>query len=650
MSSVSEVLSFSNTTGNRHDTLGGVSRLNELGSVFAKELFPRTIQEVLQWSEFLWNHQGVYAEALKQAVRYFLTDVEVTGDDEAFSYKKALKDRFKILGELAAIGDDFISTGNSFTSLYVPFDRDLVCPECGMRRAFREVYPSRFKWQNYEFKGPCPGTKADGKKCRFGGPYKVDDRIQASETMRPVIMRWPPQFMSISSHFMSRRTEFKFDISKWPEFVKAVEKGDPLFLEDTPWEFIKAIKKKKKLRFRDNAVFHMKQRPPAVSLPNIGGWGLPRFLSEFENVVIIAMLDRYNEAILKEYLIPFRVISPPPPSSQVTGHSMDVMANVGAGDFAANIKAMLAEHSRNPTGWHIAPTALNYQVFGGEADKLITPELLQHFEGRLLRGIGIPQEFQVGAREAPGQPKVRMAFFERSWQEFPAVMNSWLDWLIEKQSELLSWKDAEARLVPISASTDEIQTDRMLNLMTGRVVSQTTALRRIGMDREYEQKKIQEEMEQDQKRMDETAREQEESGINREATRVPGPGEQILMQEMAQQEQAAGGAGAAPGGMPPGGMPPGGAFGGMAAPGAPQDPASMLPPNPTLEQMEATAAQVAQQLYTLPSSQRKSQLVTLSQTNPTLHDMVNGLMQDMDTQAERQGREMARQTQPGQMQ
>jgi len=199
-----------------------------------------------------------------------------------------------------------------------------------------------------------------------------------------------------------------------------------------------------------------------------------------------------------------------------------------------------------------------------------------------------------------------------------------------------------------------------LQLMMGQQISQTTGLKSIGMDFE-----------------EETRRKLEEEQFMAESAAKM----QQRMELMAQMDQMAvpeGAMGGMPGGMPGGGMPgggmPGGGMGGSVMPpagaapppagaapppaggGGPMDQAAgqfaaqqpLLPNQPiTPEEMMGRANEVAQQLMTLPETQRKSELINLKRTDPTLHSLVISIMDDIRQQARSQGQQMVLQQQYG---
>jgi hypothetical protein len=63
--------------------------------------------------------------------------------------------------------------------------------------------------------------------------------------------------------------------------------------------------------------------------------------------------------------------------------------------------------------------------------------------------------------------------------------------------------------------------------------------------------------------------------------------------------------------------------------------------------MMGRANEIAQQLMTLPETQRKSELISLKRTDPTLHSLVISVMDDIRQQARSQGQQMVLQQQYG---
>ena len=180
--------------------------------------------------------------------------------------------------------------------------------------------------------------------------------------------------------------------------------------------------------------------------------------------------------------------------------------------------------------------------------------------------------------------------------------------------------------------------------MMGQQVSQTTGLKSVGLDFEEEQRrKLEEEM----FIAEETANMQEQMQ------------QAAQMDEMAGGMPPAGGAmggamGGAPGmppgapGMPPGAAPPAGPEGAAAQQFATAQPTQMHKPT-TPEEMVGQAQTIAQQMMSLPSSQRRSELITLKRVDPTMHSLVTSAMDEIRQQARSMGQQQMLSQQYGQM-
>jgi hypothetical protein len=598
-------------------------------TTLSRRVYPRTMREVFAWAEELWMHHGLYSQAIQKAVRYFMTDVDISGDDIDYStqikYMDTLKENFDLVEEAAMIGDDYMAYGNSFTSLFQPINRTLNCPSCGSTAPIGRMYEDTdVQFANKQFSGACPFCD---KKVTF----KRNDAAKPVSEAKTRIVRWPPQYMEIKQHPISKRTKYILDVTRFEYLRDGVINGDPMYMEETPWEIIEAIIDNQKFEFEEGAIYHMAHQGSACCIPALRGWGLPPFMAEFETALLVIMLDKYTEAIITDYLVPFRVLTPPTGNGSAEG---DFMLQVDMGDFSNHVKRMLERHRRNPTDWNFLPFALEYQALGGEASQLAPVELQEHYEERLLASMGIPLEFYKNTSSgmsANAGPLLSLKMFERNWQYFISQLNKWLDWVINKQGELQKWEKINAELVPLSLQEDPTIRDIKLQLAAGQEISRTTAYRPLGINLRQERKLLMAEEDEFNEEMETRDAKAQERAANSEAIRNPGPGEQIMNADMAAQQQAgmmappAGGGPAMPGGAPSGATPAG--FGGGGG---------------TLDELLLQADQIAQQLMVADPLTRRQTLQEISNSNEALHAQVKASLNRLEQQAETQGKQMAR--------
>ena len=482
-----------------------------------------------------------------------------------------------------------------------------------------------FEWRAYHFQGKCP-------TCGKTVVYAHHDMRDPIEKARPVVTRWPPQFMRINYHPITRTKEFFLETTRYTQLVEGINKGDLIYLAETEWELMQAVIKKQLFKFEEGYMYHMEHSTVSCCLPALQGWGVPPFMSEFETALLVMLLDKFNEAILVDYLVPFRVLTPP--SGKGTPES-DPLLQINAGTFTQTVRGMIRQHRRNPTGWHFLPYPLQYQALGAEAKNITPVEIMEHFEARLLSSLGIPQEFSTSSLNVAA-PVIGFRMFERSWQYFADELNLWLTWLVQRTGELMSWEKVSARLIPVSIYEDPELRALKLQLSAAGQVSKTTAFKAINLDPEYERKRIMEEEDEFAEMMRDRQLEQQGKETNIAASRTPSAGEQVMSQEMMAQQAAGGAPGAE--GAPAGPAAVPGAGPGMMTGAAPSMPA----PSATIDDLLMQADIIAQQLLVSDPLARRRTLTDLKHQDEALYAQVKARLGQLEDMSRQQGVQLTR--------
>ena len=616
---------------------------------------PETIQDALRWSEYIIMANGPYREALNRIISYFLTDIEIVatgenkiGREERTKYLDFLNDTLGIKTVMHTVALDYLTYGNSFTSMLVPFRRYLACPDCGLELPLRKIYNTpefRFKWSGFDFHAHCP-------KCGVAKKWTHIDR-RSGESGQLRVKRWSPHEMDVLHDPLTEDTSF---IWKVPDDYRAqLRKGHLFHLERASWEVVQAVKDNQALLFDKDVVYHMKEEPPAGL--HSRGWGYSRVLTNFRQAYYYQVLHRYNEAIALDYVIPFRVITPMPRPGQ-GGEVNDPVLSINMSSFTSRVNGMLKGRRQDPARWNVLPFPIEYQALGGDAQQLAPTELLKLGMDTLLDSVGVPAELYHGNLSVQAAPAA-LRLFEANWSHLVHNLNRFLSRLVEKVGQLMSWEPVNCRLIRVTHADDLNRQMAKLQLMMGGQISRTTGLSSVGLEfSEEERRKLEEE-----RIAAEAAQEQQEE-LEQAAQ----------MDEMAMPPQDP----AAAGGMPPGGAPPGGdpaAAGGAppaggdpaAAGGAPVGPSGMpmqpgmapggaaasfaaqmgSQPTDTPEALEAKAQTMAQQIMQMAGSERQSALIQLKQDDSTLHALVRSHLEEMERDASQRGKEMVLQQEYG---
>jgi len=605
---------------------------------YASTVMPENIRDALRFCEFTFHVNSMIREAARRIVSYFITDIKVEsqdgeklGDDERQKYEIFLNNVLKVKQVLHSVALDFLCYGNSFTSLVLPFRRYLSCPKCYFDVPLTEMMKNpvfSFKWQMPDFVAKCPNPK-----CGYSGKWhRVDRRL--TDEKQITIKRWSPYEMEIRYDMINDFREYIWRIPE--DYRLQVRRGDPQVLPTVPWEVVEAIQSNGYLLFDKDVVFHMHE--PTLAGVRSRGWGISRTLVNFRQAWYCQVLHRYNEAIALDYVVPFRVLTPAPSSSS-NPEAGDPLMNMDLGGFSSQVQSMLRKRRRDPAAWHFLSHPIQYQMLGGEASKLAPTELMQQGITTLLNGFGMPAELYNGTLSLQAMlPAIRL--FQSSWTYLTHYMNDFLTFVTMRTADSMGWEPARASLLPPTLTDDMNNVMAKLQLMQAQQISQTTALRGMGLDFKEETRQT---LEEQRFKQEEQAKLQEEMDTA-----------SIMDQMAAPPPQAPPAPGAAPatGGAPA----PGGATPPNQPPAGPMDAAAQqmsltTPTQPgqkiTPQELQAKAEAIASQLLSVPESQRQSEMTKLKGQDPTLHAAVKQTIENIRQQARTAGGQMVMQQQFG---
>lgn len=515
---------------------------------------------------------GTYRMAAGRIVRYFITRVDLgkTDSKEQARLQAFLNNHLKIIETLALIGDDFLAYGNSLTSIVTPFRRILVCTECNS-----EMPADTADWEfvNWEFEAYC-------HKCRRRTRHTRDDRPVRDEA-RIRVARWSPHDFQILHHFYSQDTEFYWKI---PATVRAeIGRGTKFMVQHTPWEIIQACKTDQYFRFNPGVIYHMKEQTLA-GIPT-QGWGVSRMLATFAQSYYVQMLKRYNEALVADYLAPFRVVTP-----RMGAGPLDPNLVTHLATFRSRFFDMVRQHRQDPATWHFMPFPIEYQAMGGEV-RLTSADLLGQAIDEQLNATGIPAELYKGTLQLQAMPTA-LRLFQQTWPQLVSAFNGWLEWMMAAVCTHMNWdKPENVKLEPVTVADDTELRQTLMQLAAANQISQRTAFAHWHIDPMEERRKILEEQSEFKSLEDNMARDMRQRQLSQEFTD----------------------SGGAAGAMAPG------APGGMPAMGSGVNSTVGMTP----DELNAQAQEMAAELVRIPDElTRKRQLRAIREQAPVLHSLV----------------------------
>jgi len=571
---------------------------------------PKDLTTVFQLCEYMWLAAGGnFKSAMQRVVRYFITDLEFSGlsDAEQKRYREFMIEHLNMRDFAGLVGDDLVGYGNSFVSLYFPIRRVVYCSVCKFSQALDNVADFKFDLRSKKFMVYCP-------RCKKSVQHTHKDFRCTDENLISLV-RWNIHDMELSHNFITGTTTHTLNI---PGDLKTGIATDPrTWVTNTPWELIEAATGSNRFTFDSDFVLHLKQET-LCGVRN-RGWGIPPALGAFKDIWSLQLLRRQNEAINQEYIVPMRLLSP---ASQ---GSIDPLLHYDSGDWAKRLQSIIAQHRRDPTSIHTVPFPVNYQAMSGEGLQLVPAQLIKQGQMDLMDALGIPIELFQGSLSIQSAPTA-MRLFQAAWPHVVSSLNRLVLFIAQHMSKFFGWEDVKVSWKPTTYADDLERRGMLMQLNAAGQISKQTAWSNFGVDPKEEQRRTLEEqkaeLEAQQEFEEDQAQKLEFSEMLASTAAQPMPG-MPMDPSMMGGDPAAGGM---PAGMPPPaamGMPTAGRQGSV-----------------TPQRIIAEAESMAQQLLSMPESQRKTQMMDLKNSDPVLHAAVKQSMENMRTGAEGQGRDM----------
>jgi hypothetical protein len=553
--------------------VGPANPWEDLASNYA----PRTIVSALDLCEFLYINDPTYKRASERIVNYFLTQFKLGGqsDEEVRKFEKLLLEDFDMMGSLQAAGFDFMCYGNSFTTITFPFVRTLQCKQCKTERNIKHVPEFEYDLSTGKIKTYCP-------KCKTDTVHEIID-YKKKDSKAIKLIRWNPKTITI------RANRLTHDVEYWTQVPAEIKQGvkvkDRFTMLTTPKPFLEAARQDKSFKFNPSHIFHMKE--PHLAGLWLGGWGLPSILSSFKNFFRLQILRRYNEALMMDYIVPLRIISPAQGSYQEGNSIYNNMMN----QWKEKMQEAVIRHREDGTDWNFFPFPVNYQAVGGEGRQLAPVDLIEREEDRLLNGRGIPPELYRSTMTLQAAP-IALRTFERTWSSLVRGFNLLGQHCTDAISKYMGAGDFEYEIESVKIIDDIENKHWRLQAMAAGQLSKETAMAPMGVtDVAEEFKKI----------LDESRREQE---MSEEAQREMQMAQMGLGQEdEGGQDESAGGA--------------------------------------TPENVNAHGDQIARELLQMDEATRRRELQAIAKSDEVLHAVVLKKMQMLRTQARSVGQQQA---------
>jgi len=621
------------------------------------QMRPTNYRDMLGLAAELWLACPPYRQAIIRSTSFFMTELEVTGEDgveesmdEIRLARELLNRRFATTDQPLLVLQEALGFGGSCAYLQFPLNRVASCP-CGATMPLASAmndHSVEFIEETGKYVGPCAACKK--KKVEF----MVTDNRCPDRAQNARLTRIPLSLCRMNYNPITGERELYFDCSKWDLFAKGAKEGDPLFHQATHSMFIESARTGREVRMKDKFFHYIGFEDASLIDMQMSGWSLPPFFYAFPDVVAIMLLQKYNQVILSDYINPQRYVAPPATvgMSRNMGGSAAPFdpTHVQAGtfeSFASKISGVVSALREAPGKTGVFPYPVEFGYMGLEGKQMLAPDMMQHYVDSLMWNMGVPTDFY----RDPGQTRVaapsnhRWTLYIRFWRPLVSNIDKMNQWIADRIAEAQRWPKLQVRLVPpvVQGSPEMIGILAQRN-MEGKV-SDETFDHSIGVDTEYERRAVLREQRRMEADMMDADRERTRDMVAGQMLADASPDLQAMQQlQMASEAALAPGAPPAAGGAPPVMAAP------APQPGMPQPPAGTpqsginAAEQPVMDDVMAKAQKTAQDMMGMyrNSAERGAVLRTMEAQNPGYSALVQKAIEELENQARKQGLDQAR--------
>lgn len=389
--------------------------------VVAMSTFPIT--------DIVIKNASVSSDALRRA-HSTTPGVSVASEDYTTSRMQELIDthwNIKKVNQEAA--RSFWTYSNAVAVLSYPFVKTLRCSKCETERpAIESSWELRSKGV---FHWKCP-------ECSYYGRADVfDSYIDAPEDVRIVILD-VERIEALKDDF---RDEVIFYYEIPLEVIDRIKRKplDKEYICNKPQPYLEAALGKPvkgvlasdfvpRVKLRKDSCFHLRAASMAQSST---GMAFPEMAATLKDYWLLRLLQKAQEAIASDYIVPLRFIYP-----EASSKSGNLFEMINVPSYMDVLRREVAAHRQDPNYIPIVPFPIGYQVLGGEAKALMLAQEIRVIMEQICAGLGVPLEMVFGGMSYSGS-NVSIKQQEVKFRDFRQDLLAFNRWAVDHISKTM---------------------------------------------------------------------------------------------------------------------------------------------------------------------------------------------------------------------
>jgi hypothetical protein len=439
----------------------------------SQQFLPANQHELHKWCRYYFLTNPVINAACSKMAEYPVTPlVFSTEDPEIVKLYKGIEDHLKLRSFQVEVGLDYFVYGNAFVSVFLPFEKYLICSSCGARyRAKTNRF--RYKWRDSRFYI----HKCD---CGHQGYAKQQDvYIRSFREIR--LVRWNPENIDIKHNEITGKTKYYFRLPK--SVINDIKIGDCDEIESLPLEFLEAARAGKSLLFSEDNLYHLKR--PTIAQKD-QGWGTPLIFPLLKDAFYLQVMKKANEAILMENIVPMRMIFP----GQNTGGNEGPYGSYNLTNWKRRIDEEINMWKRDHNYIPVLPVNIGFQQIGGQGRSLLLYQEMRLLAEQMLAGAGIPVEFIFGGLQWSGS-STSLRALENMFLGYNKQRHELVNvFIMNKIAAFMQWPKVVCRFDKFRMADDLQRSMFYLQLNQAQKISDHRLMEELGEDFDLEAERM----------------------------------------------------------------------------------------------------------------------------------------------------------------
>lgn len=426
---------------------------------------PTSIKQMFRWCRYYFLTNPLINAVTYKMAEYPITDIIFEEEDTELRdhWDEISKNQLKLRTVEIEAGLDYFCYGTAFVSIYYPFEKYLICPQC-KHEAKAKDKRTEFKFRNLKYFLSCP-------KCEAIVEAKVKD-VNVKNYRGIRVIRWNPEYVTAEHNDVTGETAYFFDIPMATR--NDVIMGKRHVIESIPDVFIESLRTNKSLRMTSDNMFVLKR--PTIAQKDMG-WGMPLILPVLKDTFYLQILRKGQEAIAQQHIVPLRVLFP-----QAGGADASPYSTTDLGNWRKRIENELQKQRVDPNYIPILPLPVGQETIGGEGKALMLHQEMRAWSEQIVAGMHVPIEFVFGGLQYSGS-NVSMRMLENQFLGYRTNLLILVrDFILGKIADYMGWNRPKIHFKRFKMADDLQRLQLVFQLNQAQKVSDTTLLDEFDLD------------------------------------------------------------------------------------------------------------------------------------------------------------------------